>query len=349
MNNVTVILGVRPHYIKAIGIKDILKNTTINPVFFDVHQHYDECLRNIYLDSGKLDTKTNSCIEKSGGSINEIIRQIRDVANWLDSEEGKKTKAVVVLGDANPALSGAFAANRLDFPIVHIEAGVRRISSEKEHWNSLIVDHMSCLRYCYTQKSFQNLTKEGLSKNSFFVGDILGNWTIEKSNLLQNNSTTNYCLVSIHRPQNCNEESIVALCRAIKKTGKKVVWIFHPRTNQFKPIINKLIDAQLLEPQTHDNALRLLKYSDIIITDSGGFVREGVLLSKPVVVCHEHGMWEDLVVNNAIARADMTECSILEAINKCITLDHSYGKNFFIKQDGVSLFIESFTEFLRQV
>lgn len=350
MNNITIILGVRPHYVKACGLKDILKNTTINPIFFDVHQHYDDRLRNIYIESNGIFARTNSSVTKANDPIDDIVRQIKDVSNWLNSDEGRKTKAVVVLGDANPALTGAFAANRLDFPIIHIEAGVRRVLNEKEHWNSLIADHLSCLRYCYTKKSFENLTKEGLSQNSFLVGDILANWTIDKSKLLKNNNLYgNYCLVSIHRPQNCNIESIIALCSAIKKLEKKIVWIIHPRIKQFEHVIHKLCDVILLESQPHDDALRLLKYSDIVITDSGGFVREGVLLSKPVVVCHEQGMWEDLIINNAITKADMTEESILTAIKKSITLNHEYGKKFFIKEDGVSLFVDSLTEFLNKV
>lgn len=350
MNNITVVVGVRPHYIKAAGLNELFKGTTINPIFFDIHQHYDQNLRNIYVDSGKLLFMSNSKIKSTDGTFNTFLGQVSDVGRWLESDEGKKTKAVVVLGDANPALAGAIAANRLDFPLIHIEAGVRRSLSEKEHWNSLIADHLSLLRYCYTKKGVSNLEKEGLAENTYMVGDVLANWTIEKARRAEHSKYYNdYCLVSIHRPQNCNEEAIAALCDALQMLQKRIVWILHPRTISFEQYINKSLHVDLLRSQTHDNVLALIKFADMIITDSGGLVREGVLLSKPVVVCHEQGMWEDLVTNNAVARADMTKESLITAFKYCKNIDHESGRQFFMQENGISLFIESLTNFLNKV
>lgn len=349
MNSVTIIVGVRPHYVKAYGLLDLLKNTTINPVFFDVHQHYDNNLRNPFVQSNAIQFHSYSEIKRTDGITYDYIRQITDINMWLSSNEGKSTKAVIVLGDATPAMTGAIVANRLDYPLIHIEAGVRRIPTEKEHWNTIVADHLSSLRYCYTNQSYLNLQREGLSENTYMVGDILASWTINKASQLHCCKYENYVLVSIHRPQNCNKEAISSLCKALQTLKKKIVWILHPRTHQFEQLIHTITDVELISAQTHDSVLSLIKYADLIVTDSGGLIRESVLLAKPVVVCHKQGMWEDLIINNIVAKADMTLDSILEALFKCKSLNYKAGKQLFIQENGTSLFINTLTDFLNKL
>lgn len=348
MYNVTVIIGVRPHYVKANGLNEIFKNTEINPIFFDVCQHYDQYLHDNYLDFCGFEIR--NVYRKRANRSHDFADQIIDVEDWLDSSEGKKSKAVIVLGDANPAMSGAIAANKKGFPIIHIEAGVRRIETEKEHWNSIVADHLSNLRYCYTRKSMENLEYEGLKNNSYMVGDILAEWTIKKAEQIKNMPSKNpYCLVSIHRPQNCNMESISELCKALKGFNKEVIWILHLRTKKFNEQIKKELNAHVILSQKHEEALKLLKYADLIITDSGGFVREGTLLKKPIIVCHEQGMWAELVENNIIMRADMTHTSLTYAINNYSKLNYKNGKYFFIAENGKQMFLKTISDFLQRM
>lgn len=352
MQNLAIIIGVRPHYVKACGINKLLLGSSIEPFFVDVHQHYDHCLRGVFTEQIADDKHFHllSCLMAEHNSVNEFARQVVEIGSWLNSDIGKKMKAVVVLGDANPALSGAIAANRLGIPVVHIEAGVRRILSEKEHWNSLLADHLSSLRYCYTDKNLKNLEVEGLKQNSIVVGDILSRWTIEKAANLQPAPYSNYCLVSIHRPQNCSESKLAEICKALQSLNKKVLWIMHPRTEPFSDIINVgLKNVALIPPQSHDSILTYLKSADLVFTDSGGLIREGVLLEKPVIVCHEQGMWEELVRCGAIARADVSVESILSAINFIKNSDCHIGKNLFIKNNGDVLFLQSLTDFLNSL
>lgn len=346
MYNVTVIIGVRPHYVKANGLNELLKNTEINPVFLDVCQHYDAYLHDNYLDSCEFEIIE---AKRKGTYVeHDLARQIMDVEDWLESTEGKKSKAVIVLGDANPAMAGAIAANRKGIPIIHIEAGVRRIKTEKEHWNSMIADHLSTLRYCYTERGIENLAAEGLKCNSYMVGDVLAEWTIKKAEQIEPDSgEKSYCLVSIHRPQNCNMKSISMLCEVLKELGKNVIWILHPRTLEFEKFIKEKINVNLVPSQKHEDALRLLKYADVIVTDSGGFVREGTLLQKRIIVCHEQGMWEDLVENNIIMRADMTLESLRYAISNYEKLDYKEGRQYFIVENGKQIFLKTICDFLQ--
>lgn len=348
--DIAVVIGVRPHYVKAAGLSTLFRENHINAIFIDVQQHYDSNLRDIYINSADLNLRNIECSHDTG-SLEDFTSQIINIGTWLESKEGKETKAVIVLGDANPAMTGAIASNRLGIPIIHIEAGVRRIVSEKEHWNSIVADHLSDLRFCYTENSLNNLKREGLGLGSYYVGDVLAEWTLDKARTINVNQYDgiNYCLVSIHRPQNCNMEAVCSLCSALETLNKKIIWIIHPRTAPYINCIQNMLDVELIDSRNHNAALGLLKYSDLIVTDSGGFVREGILLSRPVVVCHEQGMWEELVKNNIIMRADMSESSLISAFANVERTNYLSGKSFFIKEDGKKLFIDILSGYLNKI
>lgn len=348
---ITVVIGVRPHYIKASGLQYILEQEDVSLKFLDVHQHYDEYLREIYVKEGNLSILHKSePVKYFADRLEELVRQMKDVRNWITSEEGKKSKAIIVFGDANPAFASSIVANRLDVPVIHIEAGVRRIKSEMEHWNSLITDQLSSLRYCYTRKNVMDLQREGLQEGSFLVGDLFANWTIKKAN--ESNLPfiiKDYVLVSIHRPQNCQKYVFSNICKALTKIKKSVIWIMHPRTNSFKQIIEENKNFYPIFSQTHADTLALINNADFILTDSGGIVREGVLLERKVIVCHEQGMWVDLVNSGSIIRTDNDQDSIEKAIEYVSINELPSGKSYFKIEGGEALFKRTLLNFLKTI
>lgn len=99
---VTVVVGVRPHYVKASGLQYILQDTDVTLKFLDIHQHYDECLREIYVREENLSViNLSEPISNNGEELDKLMRQMNDVGKWLTSKEGKKSKAIIVFGDAN--------------------------------------------------------------------------------------------------------------------------------------------------------------------------------------------------------------------------------------------------------
>ena len=77
-------------------------------------------------------------------------------------------------------------------------------------------------------------------------------------------------------------------------------------------------------------------------------VREGVLLDKKVIVCHEQGMWVNLVENNAILRSDMEIESLKKTIENAIKICLNDGKKFFLIENGEEIFKESLISFLEK-
>lgn len=348
---ITVVIGVRPHYIKASGLQHILKQEDISLMFLDVHQHYDKYLREIYVKEGNLSVLYKSePVKYIDDRLEELVRQMKDVRNWLTSEEGKKSKAIIVFGDANPALASSIVANRLDVPVIHIEAGVRRIKNEMEHWNSLITDQLSSLRYCYTPKNVMDLQREGLQEGSFLVGDLFANWTIKRANESSLPiMIKDYVLVSIHRPQNCQKYVFNNICKVLAKIKKRVVWIMHPRTDSFKQLVEENENFYAIFSQAHSDTLALINNAYFILTDSGGLVREGVLLERKVIVCHEQGMWVDLVRSGSIIRTDNDQDSIEKAVEYVINNELPSGKGYFKIEGGELLFKKTLLNFLKTI
>jgi UDP-N-acetylglucosamine 2-epimerase len=122
---------------------------------------------------------------------------------------------------------------------------------------------------------------------------------LEKLNL----DSGDYIVVTIHRVENVeNVDRLTRIIELINGISKlyKVVFPIHPRTGK------KLMDTGLLEKIDVENVilteplgyldfLKLLKYSDRVITDSGGVQREAYLLKKPTIVLRKTTEWIELV------------------------------------------------------
>ena len=74
---------------------------------------------------------------------------------------------VLILGDTNSGLA-AIVARRLGIPVYHMEAGNRcydfRVPEES---NRRIIDHVSSVLMPYTNRSRENLLREGIAAKTF--------------------------------------------------------------------------------------------------------------------------------------------------------------------------------------
>jgi len=343
--SLAVVLGVRPHYVKAVALTELLSQAQIDFRLLDVQQHFDQGLRQQFIAEYGLNVVELNPNAVAGASpAQELARQISALDQWLNSTpQGPTTQGLLVLGDANPALAGAIVANRHALPLVHLEAGVRRTGVEFEHWNSLLTDMMATQRYCYTQRDVERLRQEGLGNQSWCVGDVCASWLLRMVAKIPAPSQASppYVLVTLHRPQNCSVDTVTTISHALDALSYRQIWIVHPRLRPFVHDLSDRNQITLLDPQTHSALLRLLVGAALVLTDSGGLVRESVILGKRAIVCHENGMWTQLVELNAIARADNTLASLSQAINSALTtIDPLRGASVFILPGGEALFKE---------
>ena len=75
----------------------------------------------------------------------------------------------MIFGDTNSALSAIVAARR-GIPVFHMEAGNRCYDNRvPEEVNRRIIDHSSAILLPYTERSKENLVREGIERERIFV------------------------------------------------------------------------------------------------------------------------------------------------------------------------------------
>ncbi|MBO9704193.1 MAG: UDP-N-acetylglucosamine 2-epimerase, partial [Arthrobacter sp.] len=120
LGDIAVVLGTRPEIIKLAGIIRHL-----GPRARTVHtgQHWDDDMAGKFfrdLGIGQPDVRLESVAGQSrglqvGNGISELAAHFQD----------HPVTAVIVQGDTNSTTIGAQAANYLEVPVVHVEAGLR--------------------------------------------------------------------------------------------------------------------------------------------------------------------------------------------------------------------------------
>jgi UDP-N-acetylglucosamine 2-epimerase (non-hydrolysing) len=156
----------------------------------------------------------------------------------------ERPDALLILGDTNSGLC-SFIAKRMGIPVFHMEAGNRCYDDRvPEEVNRRIIDHSSDVLLPYTERSRQNLLREGIPGERVYV---TGNPIYEviqyyDSQIRQSEILTElgleanqYFLVTMHRAENVDiENRLGSLTTALDKIQKKyrapVVVSTHPHT-----------------------------------------------------------------------------------------------------------------------
>ncbi len=95
-------------------------------------------------------------------------QQIGDLVLRLEEQfTAQRPAMVVVQGDTNTALGGALAANALEIPLVHVEAGLRSFDRRMpEEHNRVVVDHLADMCLAPTEHARKNLARRSVSRRN---------------------------------------------------------------------------------------------------------------------------------------------------------------------------------------
>ena len=294
---IVTIIGARPQFIKhAILSKEIRKYH--NEIVIHTGQHYDFNMSELFfndLDIPNPDYNLNIGSGPHGEQTGEMLSRIEKVLRK------EKPDLVLVYGDTNSTLAGALAASKLNIKIVHVEAGLRSFDkSMPEEINRVIVDHVSDYKFCPSYSSICNLAKEGMTKNVYDVGDVMGDILKENLKLVKQKYKNKYVLVTIHRPSNTdNEKNLTDIVNQLNLLEYDVIFPVHPRTaNKLDEygLMDKLNDnVKLIRPVGYTDMLGLESYAEFIITDSGGIQKEAYLLGIPCITVRGNTEWIETV------------------------------------------------------
>lgn len=218
--------------------------------------------------------------------------------------EKEKPDLVLVHGDTTTAGLSALSAFYGRIKIGHVEAGLRTFDKDypfPEELNRVIVDAVSDLMFCPTDRACENIKQSGITKGIHKTGNTVIDallYVVENKkadlDFIGLNPNLKTILLTSHRRENFGEP-LKNICYAIKELVEKnkdiqVVYPLHLNPNvrnTAKPILENVERVKLIEPLDYAPFCSLMKKSHIILTDSGGVQEEAPALGVPVLVLRD--------------------------------------------------------------
>ncbi len=290
--SVAVVFGTRPEIIKLAGVVELL-GARARTVFSG--QHFDELLSRIFFDDLRLPSP--DVMLAIGGRSRG--RQIGELVLGLEEQFVARRPAVVVVqGDTNTALGGALAANALEIPLVHVEAGLRSFDRRMpEEHNRIVTDHLADVCLAPTELAGENLLAEGIPAARIAV---TGNTVVdaahrllppseERADLLRELGLAprGFVVATFHRPENVDDISrLDALLEQLGRLGLPVVFPVHPRTRAriHGNGLNGGTHVKMVPPLGYKRFLGLAAECAFLLSDSGGVQEEASVVKRPVIV-----------------------------------------------------------------
>lgn len=298
------VVGARPEFIQATPLSRALRKSH-QELLVHTGQHYDYLMSQTFFDELGIPAPDYNLEVGSGSHAQQTAEILVRFEEVLLKE---KPDCVIVRGDTNSTLAGALAASKLHIPTVHIEAGERSFDRRMpEEINRLVADRLSAAFFCVSQTAVRHLANEGITKNVYWVGDVMLDVNLANRPLARRKSTVlstlglapaSYGLVTVHRAANTDDPGRLAnIVKALSQVDETVVFPVHPRT---RGALDKLDvrfgdNVRLIEPVGYFDMMVLEENARIIATDSGGVQREAYFMQKPCLTLRDETEWTETV------------------------------------------------------
>ena len=298
---VALVFGTRPEAIKMCPLVKKLKE---NPKF-DVltivtaqHRQMLDSVLNLFEITPDYDLNLMKPNQNLWNLSSDILLQTKEVF------EKEKPDLILVHGDTTTAGISALSAFYSRIKIGHVEAGLRTFDKDypfPEEINRVLVDSVSDLMFCPTDRAKENILNSGIKKGVYKTGNTVIDALLyvinnKKDDLefIELDKNLKTILLTSHRRENFGEP-LENICKAVKELVLKnkdiqVVYPMHLNPNvrnTVKPILEGVERVKLIEPLDYVPFCNLMKKSHIILTDSGGVQEEAPSLGVPVFVLRD--------------------------------------------------------------
>ena len=319
-HHMLIVVGARPQFIKAAALHRAMEASSMwKATWVHTGQHHDEALSERFfgelslpVPEVRLHPRSTSRAMRLGDMMDGIEKAIVTHApDW-----------VLVFGDTDSTLAGAWAAAAQGIPLVHVEAGLRSYQwSMPEEVNRVLTDRMSSVLVCPTDAAVSHLKDEGIcnrveghsckpnptSPLVLRTGDVMHDNALHFSGQWELEPGQGPVLLTMHRPQNVDDiEVLAAWLRAIgawlAEQGLSVLFPMHPRTlntlegqwPEWRGVLeDQNIDA--VPPMGYVDLLKAAHHAPLILTDSGGVQKEAFSLGTPCAVLRDTTEWVEQV------------------------------------------------------
>ncbi len=254
---------------------------------------------------------------------------------------------VVVQGDTTTAFAGALAGFYRKIPVAHVEAGLRSanlFSPYPEEANRIMVGHLAQFHFAPTEKSVDNLLKEGITNNVFQVGNTVVDALHLGLNIIGMQPDGSYrklfhnvnlekriVLITGHRRESFGEpfENICAAIHELALTYPNVEFVYPVHFNpNVREVVNRTLSGisniHLLEPLDYPHLIWLMNRSFLVLTDSGGIQEEAPALGKPVLVMREVTEREEGIAAGTARLVGTNRAVIVSAVTELLDNESSY-------------------------
>ena len=297
---VVTLFGTRPEIIRLSRVIDVLDGLCEQTLVY-TGQNYDASLSDVFFDELKV-RKPDVHFGIQASSFAEQAGQI--LVKSAEVLASVKPDRLLILGDTNSGLAAIIAA-RMGIPVFHMEAGNRCYDDRvPEEINRRVIDHCSNVLMPYTERSKENLVREGIQRDRIFITgnpiyEVLQHYSagIDGSDVLKRLDVKKkqYFLVTLHRAENVDAAArldafLTGLSRVAEAYDFPMVVSVHPRTADklsrfgLAPSSEKV---RLMPPLGFFDFVHLEKNAFCVLSDSGTVQEECSIFNIPNVTLRD--------------------------------------------------------------
>ncbi len=323
------IVGTRPHLTKLAPVSRAFEALAkVEPTWGKVHsvihtgQHYDAGLADDFLRplglprfDVQLQAGGRAPHEQLAYLISELTPLIKTLAPDL----------VLVYGDTTSTTAAAIAARMAACAVAHVEAGLREFDlSIPEEVNKRIVDGISSLFLCPSQRAAAQLRAEGVIDGLVVTGDTaldLQHWNPPLEAVQwwarMGFGQSPFALCTFHRAVNTdNPTRLRGIIDALGLLDMPVLLPLHPRTRAAlrREGLGLSANVRAIEPVGFFELQIAMARATLVLTDSGGVTKEAYQLSKSIVLLDDQTEWVEGVEDGFVIVAGADPRAILDAV-----------------------------------
>lgn len=305
---VLVVFGTRPEAIKLFPVITALRDQPRLATRTCATGQHRELLDQV-LDLAGIVPDHDLAVMREGSTLDSMTAAlIEGIGRVLDVEA---PDWLVVQGDTASAFAAALAAYHRRIPVAHVEAGLRSGDLHQpwpEEGNRRLLAALASLHFAPTAAAAQALRAENVADATIHVTGNTGidalHWVLARLErepalgrglepLERRFAGKRVIAVTCHRRENLGAgcEAIAGAVRQVAgRTDVALVLPVHPNPavrTTMERALSGLANVALLEPLDYPHFARLLRWCEIVLTDSGGVQEEAPALGKPVLVMRE--------------------------------------------------------------
>ena len=303
------IVGARPQFIKAFPLSRALRlRKGFEEILVHTGQHFNWNMSDVFFAELGIEPP-RYFLNIHGGSHGAMTGRMLSAIEEILLDE--QPAAALVYGDTNSTLAGALAAAKCGVPVVHIEAGLRSFNRRMpEEINRVVVDHLSSLLLCPTDKAVVNLSREGILDGVHLVGDLMFDAVriatpiaARKSHILDHLGLTprSYGVATFHRQENLDSrERLTSIVAYLSNQARSIPLVvpLHPRTQEALKRTNLRFESDTIKPigpLGYLDMCQLTRSAAIVLTDSGGLQRKAYFHRVPSVTLRDETEWTETI------------------------------------------------------